>query len=184
MDGNYIVAGAYEKRHNMVVKNGLISDWGELQAKDPREGQVKTFGPIDTVGGWLFGCNLAMPIEWALRVNGYPELLCDSLSFEDVCFGVILQNNHYPMKFDKSCKIIEDRTPGSIGCTILRTDKGVSPNDKSHAALAKAQTMKRSENPFGDIRELREKVLRGEPIPFYNEPKTCWFDGQKVEDFK
>lgn len=184
MNAKYIVAGAYEKRHGMKVKKGVITHGGIVTAKDSREEQVKQAGAINCPGAWLFGCCLALPTEWAIRVNGWPELLCDSLSFEDVIFGIILQNNHYPIRFDKRMKIIEDRTPEECGPVMKRTDKGVSPKDKSHAALHKAQSgMKRSENPFGDIRELRRKIQNGEPFPILNIPKTDWFDGQPVSDF-
>src|SRR5271154_6300176 len=36
MEGKYIVAGAYEKRHNMRVENGVIIEAGTLVAEDCR----------------------------------------------------------------------------------------------------------------------------------------------------
>lgn len=184
MDGMYIVGGAYEKRTGMKVENGVITHGGIITGKDPREIQVKPDRATPCHGGWLFGCTMAMPLEWALRINGWPEIICDSLSFEDVISGIILQNNRYPIRYDPRMKIIEDRTPEHCGPVMKRTDKGVSPNDKSHAALKLVQSgMKRSENPFGDIRKLRKKIQLGESFPVLNLPQKDWFDGQLVSEF-
>lgn len=185
----YIMAGSYEKRHNMKVESYFIVDPGITVAKDGREDHAKSIqwkGPMPCGGEWLFGCCVAMPLEWALRVNGLPELLSDSLSFEDVLFGMILKNNFYPIRFDARAKIIEDRTPELLGEPMKRTCKERFPNDtkdKAHMALAKVRTMKRSENPFGDIRELRAKIQAGEPFPVLSLPERDWYDGQLVKDF-
>lgn len=180
--GRYIMAGAYEKRINMKVENGVIVEPSEVIGKDCRE----PHGRRPCVGEWLFGCCLAGPVEWFLRVNGWPEILCDSMSFEDVIMGKILANNHYPMLYDPRAKIIEDRTPSELGTPMRRTAKEKYPNDtgdKAHEALRRVVGMKRSENPFGDIRELRARVQNGEPFPVLNKPETDWFDGMPVADF-
>lgn len=195
MAGKYIMAGSYEKRQGMTVENGAIKHGGIIQAHDPRSpyfgGQdhridVSAGKVVDCQGSWLFGCCLLMPLEWALAGNGYPER-CDSLSFEDCIFGVILQNNKFPMKFDPRAKMIEDRTPDKLGTPMKRSSKERWPNDKTdkaHTSLKWVATATRSDNDY-DIRELRAKIQAGEPWPIPNDPDAKdWFDGQLVRNFK
>ena len=189
MTGKYIMAGRYEKRQKMVVENGVIKDQGILQSVDSREthrGHIGGQIPFPCPGEWLFGCCLLMPLEWALQVNGYPER-CNSLSFEDVIFGLLLAQNKFPMKFDPRAKMIEDRTPEKLGTPMRRESKERHPHDtsdKAHTSLKWVRTATRSDNDY-DIRELRSKIQAGEPFPIPNDPDAKdWFDGQLVRDFK
>ena len=73
---NYAVCGSYEKHSNMKVENGEVVDPGELLGQDIR----RDFGyPVKTTD-W-YGGSCALPLEWCLRVNGYPEKYCDGLGF-------------------------------------------------------------------------------------------------------
>ena len=189
MAGNYIMAGAYEKRQMMTVENGIIKNGGIIQAVDSRESYVDSTNstiPFPCGGEWLFGCCLLLPLEWALQVNGYPER-CNALSFEDVIFGLLLANNKFPMKFDPRAKIIEDRTPEKLGTPMRRESKERHPNDtsdKAHTSLRWVRTAMRSDNDY-DIMELRAKIQVGEPFPIPSDPDAKdWFDGQLVREFK
>ena len=132
-------------------------------------------------GQWFFGCTSAAPLEWALAINGYEERM-DGLSFEDVIFGLMLTNAGYPLRYDPRMKIIEDRTPAELGTPPRRTDKGISPNDKSHAALQQFGSLKRAGHQW-DLRAVRAKVLAGEPFPIPTGPTTDWYDGQPLAEF-
>jgi len=190
MDGNYIVCGAYEKRTAMTVENGVIKNAGIVIGKDDREQYCETYykpngmkPPYPAARGWLYGCSVAYPLEWALQVNGYPEDYCDSLGMEDVVFGMMLQNAGYPMKYDPRMKIIEDRTPSEIGPATPRTDKGKSPADKSHKILEIFKESKTSLNSF-DLRTMRKSVLSGNPFPKPSASNRDWYDGQLVSEFQ
>lgn len=173
----YAVCGAYEKRKGMQVENGKITVEGEVIGRDGREGSGKRgCGP-----GWWFGCTGALPLEWVLKVNGWPEDYADGLSFEDVLFGHLLDNNGFPIVFDPAMKIIEDRSPEFIGTPMRRTDKGVSPNDKSHKVLDIFRSLKTSGNSY-DLRALRESVLAGNPFPTPTASHVDWFDNQEIKD--
>jgi hypothetical protein len=186
MDDNYAVFGAYEKVHNLKVDNGFPMSMDFLpnaSGKDPREVHVKKENlpvPFKCGGEWAFGCNLALPLEWALNVGGYDET-CDGLSMEDCIFGLMLQNRGYELRYDTRMKILEDRTPSTLGTPMIRRDKGVSPNDKSHALLAMLKDRKTAMHGF-DIREVRRKVLAGEPWPMPWGPEKDWYDGQLLKD--
>lgn len=177
----YACAGAYEKRHHLQVQDGRILDMGTLSGADPRSGN-----PLESVpapGNWWFGGTAALPVEWALKVNGMDET-CDSLGLEDNLFGMMLKNNRLPIRYDLRMKLVEDRTPGPAqeSSMFRRTDKGVSPNDKSHALLRKLQALKRAIHDW-DIADVRRRVLAGEPPPIPTTPTQDWYDGQPLSEF-
>lgn len=177
MDKEYAVCGAYEKRKGMQVQDGRITIEGEVIGKDGREPSgTRGCGP-----GWWFGCTGALPLEWCLQVNGWPEDYADGLSFEDVLFGHLLDNNNFPIWYDASMKIIEDRSPEFVGQTMRRTDKGVSPNDKSHKVLEIFRKLKTSGNSY-DLRALRKSVLEGNPFPAPTASHVDWYDQQPIKD--
>lgn len=185
MAGNYAVFGAYQKRTGLGVTDGVITHSGIVTGVDSREAYVMQYwsgqAPSKCPGEWSFGCNLALPLEWALQVNGYDET-CDGLSMEDVIFGLQLQNNGFDLRYDYRMKIIEDRTGSELGKPMRREDKGVSPNDKSHALLEKLRGLKRAANPF-DIRQVREGALAGNPWPIPTGPTHDWYDSQPIAEF-
>lgn len=177
MDKNYAVCGAYEKRKGMQVEDGKITVEGDVIGRDSREPSGKRgCGP-----GWWFGCTGALPLEWVLQVNGWPEDYADGLSFEDVLFGHLLDNNKFHIQYDPAMKIIEDRSTEFIGAPMRRTDKGVSPNDKSHKVLDIFRSLKTSGNSY-DLRALRESVLAGNPFPAPTASHVDWFDGAEIKD--
>lgn len=181
--GNYIMAGAYEKRHSMTVEKGLIKNGGIITGTDSRVGSMG--GAVPCSGHWLFGCCTLAPLEWWLQINGAPEK-CDSLSFEDVIIGLLFENNGFPLKYDVRAKIIEDRTVSELGVPMRRSSKERHPHDqqdKAHTLLRWVKTAKRSDNEF-DIRELRARIQRGEPFPIPDPNKNYvdWFDGQPVKE--
>jgi hypothetical protein len=187
MSERYIMAGAYEKRTNMTVENGIIKNVGIIVGEDDRLDYVKKRGiktPYLCTGSWLYGCCVLMPLEAALHVNGSPEQ-CNGLGMEDSVLGMLLNNNHYVIKYDPRAMLIEDRTPGLIGDPIPRTSKEKHPhdkNDKAHKLLDWAKTAKRSVQPFGDLRKLRDEVQSGKPFPIMTEPTHDWYDNQPLKD--
>lgn len=170
MKSEYAVCGNYEKRANMKVVGGVISDPGVTLGADNRTYHERPYRVRDWYGG-----HGALPLEWCLAVNGFSEDLADGLGSEDSCFGITLRNSGYPICYDPRMKIIEDRTPGEIDGALKRADKGVSPNDKSHAIISIINDKTTSQNSF-DIRNLRDRVLSGEPWPAPSASHLDWFD--------
>lgn len=178
----YAVCGSYEKRANMKVTNGEITDAGELLGQDIRTQRGFPHRTADWYGG-----SGALPLEWCLLVNGFPETYCDGLGFEDIQFGILLRNNLLPIYYDSRMRLIEDRTPGeSYEGALKRASKpSPDPNDKYQAKdyriLSIMGDSKTSGNSY-DIRELRERVLRGEPFPPPTASKYDWFDNECIGD--
>lgn len=179
MAGNYAVAGSYQKRTGMTVEDAFIKHGGIINGEDPRRRGNNV--PVPAPGQWWFGCTGALPLEWALAVNGFDES-CDSLGMEDVIFGRMLENGGFPIKYDERMMIIEDRTPEFYEAAVGRTDKGVSPNDKSHALLDRTNGKKQSTHHW-NLREVRADILAGRSFVVPTEPATDWYDGKPLSEF-
>ena len=182
------IFGSYQKRIGMKVENGVIVkdgiSEGIVDGSDTREAyltQNQIPAPFECPGAWSFGCNLAFPLEWALEINGWDET-CDGAGFEDPFFGIMLQNSGKKALFyEPRMKVIQDRTSKECYPVIKKTDKGISPNDKSHAMLDRLKAKKRATHSW-DLRAIRESVLRGEPFPIPTGPTHDWYDGQPLAE--
>lgn len=181
------VCGTYEKRLGISVENGMIVHMGDLDGSDSRTPQgVDHRAGVphknnDAPGSWWFACCCGLPLEWALRVNGYEEMM-DGLGMEDVVFGSVLKNNGYKIRFDPKMKVIQDRM--GFSSHTKKMDKGVSPNDKSHASLERFANRMRAAHPW-NLSEIRNHVLDGGEWPSVDAfPKTDWYDGQPISEFK
>ncbi len=181
MEGNYVVCGSYEKRRDMVVKDGRIVEQGTKISMDNRwEHCVEQNFPIPhrAYGHWLYGCSWAAPMEWILQVGGFEEAL-DSLSAEDTAMGVMLANNGYPIFYDMRAHLVEDRTPGLLGRTVRREDAGQSPLDKSHRALELFNGARNTSNRHL-LLQSRQAVLAGKPFPRLYGSREDWWSAETV----
>lgn len=183
MQGNYIALGAYKKVRNLVVEDGNIVSFEEFPGGV--DARLRHPGDVISCGGdWLYGCSLAGPVEAFLSVNGWPEM-CDGLSFEDAPMGICIGNtNRFSFRYDKSMLTLESEEDHYKEKPFIRSDFGISPRDKSHAALNIAKQSKWFPSYFeaGGIRELRERVLRGEPFPIQRNPMHEWFTGKPLAE--
>ncbi len=175
----YAVCGSYEKRANMRVTNGEITNHGDLLGIDIRTQR----GFPHLTSDW-YGGSGALPLEWCLMVNGFPEDVCDGLGFEDIQFGKLLNNNHLEMRYDSRMRIVEDRTQSEIGGALKRGGKKGknSPwDDKDYAILNRMGDAKTSQNSY-DIRELRQRVLSGKPFPSPTASHFDWYDNAPIAE--
>lgn len=183
MNGNAIVGGTYKKVNKLVVENGIAVSYEEIPSGvDSRWGFGRSNRTVKIEGGQLYGCSFVAPVEALLTINGFPEY-CDGLGFEDSLTGIVLENAGFQLRYDRQMLTLES-IEGHFGDHLKRIDKGQSPNDKSHAALALARRSNRFENYFGHggIREVRAKVLAGEPFPIQNVPEHDWYDQQPLRE--
>lgn len=182
-EGQYIMAGGYEKRTAITVDKGAILNGGIIVGKDGREG-----APFRCGGEWLFGCVVFAKLEWWLDINGSPEK-CNGLGFEDVITGFLFSNAGRMIKYDSRSSVIEDRSPEEFGIVMRRESKERHPHDtsdKAHTLLnwaRGADRPRKSENSF-NLRELRDAILRGEPFPGVPENMVDWFDSQPLKEMK
>ena len=179
-----VLAGAYEKTESTDAEGGTTLVHDHRLKHHP--GGLPNCG-----GGWLYGCTFAMPLAWALEVNGFEEGT-DGLSLEDCIFGLMLGNRHHRIDYVPSLFVSQDRTIGNTstkGGFYAARDKGISPNDKSHAALARFRKRNRTTPEFtADLAQLRERfhATGGDyhrtewPLPDPN--MVDWYDGQPIRD--
>lgn len=166
-----VVAGSYTKEED----GGRVSVDHRLQAfPDGRQ---------DCGGGWLYGCTFALPLAWYLDVNGHEEG-CDGLSGEDYILGLMLANRGHRIDFRPELFTLQDRSSRTIH-GYARRDKGVSPRDKSHAAIDRFGRRTRTEfTP--DLRALRGRIDRGEGFPGVDHAieHRDWYDGQPLREIE
>ncbi len=188
-DNQYVVAGTYSKRSGMMVRDGVITNEGTVTGSDSRmEGESDPNRRRPIPGDRLFGCTYALPIEFMLNVNGISELT-DSVSMEDVIFGLMVQNNGYKIYHDGRMKMIEDRTPEEQDARnrahdMKRSSKEKHPHDKSdkcHTLLRTEAILQRSTHQW-DLRKIRESVLAGNPFPIPATPTHDPFDNQPLKE--
>lgn len=188
MAGNYIACGAYRKVKKLVVENGEVKSYEPFSDDCRLSLAPDVLGPC--TGDWLYGCSCCFPVEALLSVGGWPEYV-DGLGSEDYCLGIALSNAGFHLKYDKRMMTYEDedlhgwiwKDGEKVGGPLKRTDKGVSPNDKSHAALAIAKSSRYYPNYVeGGMRALRELVLAGHPFPVIQQPQHDWFDNQPIAE--
>lgn len=184
MEGNYCVVGTYEKHENMRVENGEILEYGPITGTDHRRVIGRDRKPC--IGTWLFGCTFALPLEWALQVNGFDENM-DSLGQEDTQFGSMLDANGFDIRMDKRMHVIQDRTPGECGPEMKRTSKERfqhDTQDRGHEAIRRFYGKKQAGHVW-NIREMRASVLSGNPFPNTDSfPRNDWWDGQPIAEFE
>ena len=178
-----VLCGSYDRHEDgRTVPDGR-------RASSPR-------GTIGCGGGWLYGCTWALPLAWALAVNGFEEGT-DGMGGEDYIFGLNLQHAGYRLDFvpalfvelERSARHSDRGPDGRVlpfqGPTPRRTDKGISPRDKSHAALDRFGKRNRTEfTPH--LTELRALRARGYPWP-RPDPQADhrdWYDGQPIRDMR
>jgi hypothetical protein len=174
-----VLAGCYERIES-------APDGGTKLVPDHRR-QKRPNGLRSCGGGWLYGCTFALTLEWALTVNGFEEG-CDALSGEDYIFGLMLGVAGYRIDFSADMLVTLDRTAVNAGATggrFARTDKGVSPRDKSHAALERFGKAARTDGKLTpDLRVLRERWHAhklGEATWAKPDPELRdWYDGERV----
>ena len=173
-DRQAVLAGTYSKiEHGIAMPDHRLGLYPE--------------GRTNCGGGWLYGCTFALPLEWALEVNGAEEG-CDGLGGEDYILGFMLENNDRQINFVPDLAVTLERNevsvPGSPSIPLRRADKGTARNDKSHAALARFRARKRTEfTP--DLRQLRARRAAGDrswPMP--DPMMRDWFDSQLVREMK
>lgn len=183
-DSGKVTCGSYRKVKNLKVDNGNITFFSDFpQGVDNRSKLVNGTGPFPCSGNWLYGCSFAAPLATLLQVNGSDEA-CDGMGFEDCILGIRLANRRNAFQYSPLMLTYESEEDHHLDAIMRRTDKGVSPNDKSHAILAKAMGSDWAENAHLGVglMGLRHIFQETGEIPVPDGPATDWFDGQAIKD--
>ena len=182
----YIALGAYKKVKDLVVEKGDVKSFTpHPPGVDSRWGYGADTNAVPCSGSWMFGCSVAAPVEALLTINGFDED-CDSLGSEDYIAGIMMERNGFTFRYDRQMLTLESEEDHFKEQPFKRTDKGFSPNDKSHAILNMVREGRGyAPNYFGEggIRALRKRILAGDPFPIQQIPQHDWFDGQPISEF-
>lgn len=177
-DGWYVACGTYAKVNKLNVVNGVVESYEDHPAGvDSRKQFFTTDEPFKCSGGWMYGCSMAMPVEALLTVNGFDEGH-DSMSGEDTACGIMLERNGFELRMCPKMMTLESEELHHIGVPAKRIIKPYPGyKDSSHAILDWILRGNRTVSPnFQNLRELRQKILAGEPFPIPTEPIVDWRD--------
>lgn len=181
-----VTLGAYQKVKRLEVVNGDIISFEKFDGgMDHRYQYGRDFDPLPCSGQWLYGCSLIGHTEAFLSTGGWPEAITQSLSMEDVLMGIMAEKRGYKFQYDRSMMTYESEEHHHSDFVIKRSDFGISPNDKSHAAL---RIIRQGDgfhpNYFGDegIRGLRGRILNGDSFPIPQIPCHEWYMGIPLEE--
>ena len=171
-----------EKKRDAVLCGSYTKHWsGGISTDHRRESDPR--GKKKCLPEWSYGCNLALPVKWALRVNGFEEG-CDPVGVEDCVFGQMLGNAGYRLDFVSEMSVQQDRNDprGYLHpAQFPRQDKGQPPNNKRQAL--QERFFKRERTEFTpDLAELRKKLSRREafPTPVPSFDYRDWYDGSQI----
>jgi glycosyltransferase involved in cell wall biosynthesis len=182
---NKVTCGAYQKMRSMKVENGnILFSEAYPGGVDNRLRHSQGSDPVPCKGNWLYGCSFACPTEFLLAVNGSDEA-CDGMGFEDCILGIRVANQGYEFQYDRRMMTYESDEHHHLDAVMRRTDKGTSPNDKSHAMLKLAEATTYAENShFGPdgIRGLKKVFMDTGEIPLPSGPTHDWYDGQSIAE--
>jgi hypothetical protein len=173
-----------EKTRDSVLCGSYTKHWNGGVSVDHRRDSDPQ-GKKKCLSEWSYGCNLALPLKWALKVNGFEEG-CDPVGVEDCVFGQMLSNAGYRLDFVPAMSVQQDRND-PLGYLhpvhFPRQDKGQPPNNKRQAQLERFYKRDRAEfTP--DLAALRKKISRGEafPTPDPSFDYRDWYDGSLIRN--
>ncbi len=118
-----VVAGAYQKHYEMVVRNGLlVGSRCEPAGVDVRWERGDESRDVAIGGGELFGCSFGAPRDLLLEVNGFDEL-CDPIGGEDYHLGVRLEWTGASIVYSRRMLTIESNEQHGVNPSLVRLDK-------------------------------------------------------------
>jgi glycosyltransferase involved in cell wall biosynthesis len=196
----YVVAGAYQKHRDMVVKDGTLLDSTTNPADlDVRWHQGDPAALVQIGGGQLYGCSFGSPRELLADVNGLDEL-CNVCATEDYQLGLRLEWAGERIFYSRRMLTVES-ADACHGPTPIRIDRSSSPADylarlrelgvaqrstdgnwdASHMVLDLTLGTRsvRSLGNYYDLKVLTEAALEATIERF---PREYWFDGTPLAE--
>lgn len=170
-----VLAGSYDKLEYFDGPHGAVTTTPDGRRK------IAPSGKVNCDKAWCYGCTFALPLEWALEVNGH-EAGMDGLGMEDCIFSLMLANSGRRIDYVPDLFVALDRPIDPVAMhNCKRTDKGTPPADKSHSALTRFGRRSRTEFT-SDLRALRALAKAGTPFPVPDPAHQWrdWFDGQLI----
>jgi len=155
-----VVAGAYERRRAMVVRDGTMLE-GRLDddGRDGRWALGDDARPVKVHPGQLYSMSFGAPRELLLRINGFDEL-CDGIGQEDVQLGMRIAATGMPILYDRALMIVESDDLNLAGTPLVRHDPW-QPEDPYMARLATYGIKRRATDGRTDASHMMIDITLG-----------------------
>ena len=197
----YVVAGAYRKRWEMVVeRDALVRGRLDAGGTDGRWHQGSDTGAVPAHGSQLFGCSFGIPRGLLLAVNGLDEL-CDLVGGVDSQLGTPLEYFGVEVRYSRRMLTVESQELHQQPGALLRVDKvtdretymrrlrafGLARRavegrcDSSHM-LVDLLHGTRQVHALGNYCHLLILSSRNIDQTVHHFPRTHWFDGQPLAE--
>jgi hypothetical protein len=170
-----LFAGIYHKRRNVRVDRGTLLGWdiwepGTEMGVDGRA----TYGTSYVGGGWFFTGNCGIPLELALRLNGFEEWL-DAIGCEDCDFGARADLAGSRTWLGCECVAVQAQDLKQGGGDLSRTDFLPAANDVAYIRASPLteeigrrcfgrKGIRALGNPY-PLADLRNAALSGRELP-------------------
>jgi len=185
---SYVLCGTTCKNKNIVVNGGgdVVSYDFFPPGQDTRLQQIVSDYQL-CGGSWMFGGTFSVPMELALKVNGQDEIH-DTIGGEDYDFGIRLERAGAITRISRMCGTFEDEDGHHNQSTMVRVDKPWAGADGPYTSNLLLNRLLSESDRFATVgngytlRELRQRVLSGEPFPVPTEPTKHWADGQPLSE--
>lgn len=181
----YVALGSYKKVLKLDVNaDGAISFEHFQPGVDSRWNLGSDLGIREATGSYMFGCSFALPVEFAMAVNGFDEI-CDGTGFEDVEFGCRLERASCKIFYNRNmCTYESEEGHGAEGNQkFVRESKMTTCGLMSDWWIKNNRIDSRETWTIGNkfnLRELRTHMLAGGEFPIPEEPKHDWRDGKPL----
>lgn len=181
-----ITTGRFQRVNDLRVRRGRVVSFREWESGGDQRfsGQCRL---ECCPGDWLRGSNLVAPVEALLTINGQDEDI-DPMGGEDMACGMMLEQHGFQIVYDPGMLILEARDlhdgqylPGLIKPRV----EGVSSFCEVNAWEAFVRDLRNGRKVapnYCNMRELRARVLAGEPFPVPTLPDRDWRDGQLLSE--
>lgn len=176
------IAGAIYKTRD----GGGIED--DHRRKDRPGAKAKGRTIFGASGGYLFGGNFSLPLEWLLAVNGHEEAT-DPIGCQDFVLGHMLVASGRRVDYVPSANVYLERSPRSAASPTGIEAEHPFPRLRGDRSMLSVLREKYGPNRrtvgTPDLTALRSLVQAGEPMPVPDRsawPERFWLDGTRLED--
>jgi hypothetical protein len=130
----YLAMGAYKKVRNLRVHKGnVVSYHDDGNGNDSRWGTGSDGGIVPAPGAHLYGCNFSMPLEAALKVDGF-DPCSDRLGAEDYDLGMRIERSGIRCFYNRNMATLEC-ADGHDAEPSFRRDKCRVPSERLPKSL-------------------------------------------------
>ncbi len=125
-ENKYCVCGAYKKVKDLSVDSGVVTGYTPFESGvDSRWPHGSDGGIVKWSGAGLFGCSFGMPLNLAVRIDGFaPE--CNAMGAEDYDFGIRAERAGGEFFYNRNMVTLESEERHHLDSTLPRESRTVT----------------------------------------------------------